>query len=140
VSSLVWYVFIPPIEAVAVVEGLTYFDPGLLTPSGTPTVPGALVAFALILLFVPLNYFGIELFHRLTNIFGGIKILLYLALAIGIAVVLGYASNFTHYHGFAPFGTAGVLAAVPVAMFAFGGIRVLPDFAEECNEAKDLKV
>jgi len=140
VSSLVWYVFIPPIEAVAVVEGLTYFDPGLLTPSGTPTVPGALVAFALILLFVPLNYFGIELFHRLTNIFGGIKILLYLALAIGIAVVLGHASNFTHYHGFAPFGTAGVLAAVPVAMFAFGGIRVLPDFAEECNEAKDLKV
>jgi amino acid transporter len=140
VASLVWYVFIPPIEAVAVVEGLTYFDPGLLNASGTPSTAGALVAFGLVVLFVPLNYFGIELFHRLTNVVGGFKIVVYLAVAIGVAVALGHLSSFTRYHGFLPFGTAGVLAAVPVAMFAFGGIRVLPDFAEEADDPKDLKV
>ncbi len=140
VASLVWYVFIPPIEAVAVVEGLTYFDPGLLNSSGTPTTAGALVAFGLIVIFVPLNYFGIQFFHRLTNALGGFKLIVYLVLAAGAVIFLGHASAFTRYHGFAPFGFSGVLAAVPVAMFAFGGIRVLPDFSEELTDARDLKV
>jgi amino acid transporter len=140
ISSLVWYVFIPPIEAVAVVEGLTYFDPSLLNSSGTPSTAGALVAFGLIVIFVPLNYFGIQFFHRLTNALGGLKLVIYLLLAAGVIIFLGHGSAFTRYHGFAPFGFSGILAAVPVAMFAFGGIRVLPDFSEELSDAKDLKV
>ena len=140
VASLVWYVFIPPIEAVAVVEGLSHFDPGLLHSDGTPSTAGALVAFGLILLFVPLNYFGIQAFHHLTNLIGGLKIVIYLALAIGVAVTLGHAANFTAYHGFMPLGAAGILAAVPIAMFAFGGIRVIPDFAEEANNPRDLRI
>jgi amino acid transporter len=60
-------------------------------------------------------------------------------LAAAVAIVLSHGVNFTDYGGFAPFGASGVLAAVPVAMFAFGGIRVLPDFAEEVRDPKHLR-
>jgi amino acid transporter len=139
VGSLVWYLFIPPIEAIATMEGFAYFDSGLLTAKGFPTLTGSLVALGLLLVFVPFNFYGIRLFARLTNVLGGAKIVLYLALAIGFIVVLTRAENFTRFGGFSPFGASGILAAVPVAMFAFGGIRVIPDFAEEATDARHLK-
>lgn len=139
VGSLIWYLFIPPIEALATVEGLAHFDAGLLKANGDPTTAGALVAVGLTVLFVPFNYYGIQAFTRFTNVLGGAKILLYVVLAAAVAIVLTHGVNFTDYGGFAPFGASGVLAAVPVAMFAFGGIRVLPDFAEEVKDPKHLR-
>jgi amino acid transporter len=139
VGSLIWYVFIPPIEALATVEGLAHFDTGLLNAKGDPTIAGSLVAVGLMVVFVPCNYFGIRAFQWITNALGGAKILLYVALAAAVAIVLSRGVNFTRFGGFAPFGASGVLAAVPVAMFAFGGIRVLPDFAEEVRDPKHLR-
>ncbi len=139
VGSLIWYMFIPPIEALATVEGLAHFDAGLLNSSGDPTISGSLVAVGLMLIFVPCNYFGIRVFHWITNVMGGAKIVFYVVLAAGTALALSHGVNFSHYGGFAPFGASGVLAAVPVAMFAFGGIRVLPDFAEEVGNTKHLR-
>lgn len=139
VCDLIWYVFIPPIEAVAVVEGLARFDHSLLTPAGTPSGSGSLAAFGLVMLFIPVNYFGVGFFNRLTIVTGAAKLVVYLALAIGVAVILGQPGNLTASGGFAPFGGGGVLAAIPLAMYAFGGIRVLANFAEETHDARYLR-
>ncbi|MEM3320181.1 MAG: APC family permease [Metallosphaera sp.] len=137
-SDLVWYLFIPPIEALAVVEGLTFFFPNLLTSSGTPTVLGGIVGVVLLLLFIPFNYFGVRAFGRSTTAFGSIKLVLYVALALGVMGVFFSARNFVSYGGVAPFGLAGMFSAIPLAMFAFGGIRVIPDYAEEAKNKRKL--
>jgi len=140
VGSLVWYLLIPPIEAIATVTALTYFDSGLLNAKGDPTISGALVALALLVVYIPINFYGIKVFARINNALGGIKIVLYLLLAVGFILVLGRTANFTAYGGFAPYGVGAIFAAVPIAMFAFGAIRVIPDFAEEAKDAKTVKL
>lgn len=115
-------------------------DAGLLTTSGDPTTSGALVALGLLIVYVPVNYYGIRAFSRITNFLGSAKFVLFVLLGIGFIVVLFHADNFTSFGGFAPFGTGAIFAAVPIAMFAFGGIRVIPDFAEEATDTRTLKV
>ncbi|MCH1771227.1 MULTISPECIES: APC family permease [Metallosphaera] len=137
-ADLVWYLFIPPIEALAVVEGLTFFFPSLLTPAGTPTLIGGLVGVILLILFIPFNYFGVKAFGRSTTSFGAVKLVLYVALALGVMGVFFSARNFVSYGGLAPFGLAGMFTAIPLAMFAFGGIRVIPDYAEEARDRRRL--
>ena len=138
-ADLIWYLFIPPIEALAVVEGLDFFYPGLINQqTGVPTLQGVILGVILLLLFVPFNYFGVKVFGRSTLAFGIIKLIMYVAVAIGVVFVSFNVSNFTSY-GFLPFGIAGVFSAVPLAMFAFGGIRVLPDYAEETKDPDKLK-
>ncbi|BCU70860.1 APC family permease [Stygiolobus caldivivus] len=137
-ADLIWYLFIPPIEALAVVEGLNYFYPYLINSQDVPTIQGVLVGVALLVFFIPFNYFGVKAFGKSTLTFGTIKLLMYIAVALGVIFVGFNLGNFTNY-GFLPFGVAGVFSAVPLAMFAFGGIRVLPDYAEEVKEPKKLK-
>ncbi|MFB6470648.1 MAG: APC family permease [Vulcanisaeta sp. AZ3] len=130
-ANIIWYLFIPPIEAFAVVEGLAVFYPGLVTSSGAPTLLGGLVAMGLMVLMIPFNYFGVRAFGRTTFFTGIVKLILYVALGFALAAVFYDARNLFAYHGFLPFGFAGVFLAIPFAMFAFGGIRVIPDYAEE---------
>ncbi|MCL5440891.1 MAG: APC family permease [Candidatus Marsarchaeota archaeon] len=137
-ADLVWYLFIPPIEALAVVEGFSYFFPSLMAASGAPTIMGSLLGVLLLLLFVPFNYFGTKVFGQSTAILGIVKLLFYLAVAFGLILIFFRPSNFVAYHGFIPFGMYGVFLAIPLAMFAFGGIRVIPDYAEEVKDKKIL--
>ncbi len=137
-SDLLWYIFIPPIEALAVVEGISVFVKGLLLPSGDPTLLGAMLGVMLMLVFIPFNYFGVKAFGRSTVAIGIVKLVLYLAVAISLVFVFFDARNLTAYHGFLPLGLPGVFLAIPLAMFAFGGIRVLPDYAEEAANRKKL--
>jgi len=141
-SDLIWYLFIPPIEALAVVEGLNYFTTGynivLINSSGAPTTLGALLGVSFMLLFIPFNYFSVKFFGKSTTAFGTIKMILYLAVLFGFLIYLFHYQNFTAYGGFSPFGFAGIFSAIPLAMFAFGGIRVIPDYAEETKDHKVL--
>jgi len=133
-SDLIWYLFVPPVEALATVEGLNYFYPHFVNASGAPTVLGAVGGAIVMILFLPFNYYGIKAFRDLTNWFGGVKLLLYLLVGIGF-VTFARFGNFSLHGGFVPFGVGGVFAAIPLAMFAFGGIRVIPDYAEETTDA-----
>jgi amino acid transporter len=141
-SDLIWYLFIPPIEALAVVEGLNYFTTNyniiLINSSGAPTTLGALLGVTFMLLFIPFNYFSVKFFGTSTTTFGSIKMALYLLVLFGFLIYLFHYQNFTIYGGFAPFGFAGIFSAIPLAMFAFGGIRVIPDYAEEIKNHKVL--
>lgn len=137
-SDLIWYLFIPPIEALATVEGLNYFWPHFINTHGDPTALGGICGAILLLLFLPFNYFGVKSFAKSTNFLGVIKLLLYALAAIGFLTFAHFA-NFYSYGGFTPFGMNGVWIAVPLGMFAFGGIRVIVDYAEEIKNPRQLK-
>lgn len=132
-SDLIWYLFIPPIEALATVEGINYFWPHLVTAHGNPTTLGGIAGVILMILFLPFNYYGIKSFARSTNILGVVKLVLYVLAAIGFLSFARFA-NFSHYGGLTPFGFNGIWAAIPLGMFAFGSIRVIPDYAEEVEK------
>lgn len=133
--DILWYLFIPPIEALGVVEGLNFFYPHFINSSGNPTMFGAILGVVFMLLFFPFNYFGVKAFSKNTNWFGGIKLLLYLAVALGFLSV-GHFVNFTAHGGLAPFGISGIFLAIPLGMFAFGSLRVIPDYSEEVKDTK----
>ncbi len=137
-SSLIWYLFIPPVEALGATEGLNFFYPHFINAHGDPTTIGAIVAALIMALFLPFNYFGIKAFAKSTTPLGIVKLAMYLLVALGF---LGFArfANFTGFGGIAPFGLGGVFAAVPLAMFAYGSIRVLPDYAEEVKRPQELR-
>jgi amino acid transporter len=130
-SSLIWYLFIPPIEALAVVEALDYFYPKLIGPNGYPTLLGAGLGVILLLLFIPFNYYGTKSFARSSTGLGVVKFVFYAALALGLIAVYFNASNFTSYGGFLPYGATGLFLAMPTAAFAVGGVRIITDYAEE---------
>ncbi len=136
-SDLIWYLFIPPIEALATVEGINYFWPHFITAHGNPTTLGGIAGAVLMLLFLPFNYYGIKAFARSTNLLGIVKVVLYGLAAIGFITFARFA-NFNHYGGWVPFGFSGLWAAIPLGMFAFGSIRVIPDYAEEVHRPKDI--
>jgi amino acid transporter len=129
-ADLVWYIFIPPIEAFATIEGLSFIFPSLLF-NGVPTIEGAIVGVLLMLGYIPFNYYGVKTFAKVTSVFGTIKYIIYILPAFLLLFVYYNPANLTAYHGILPFGVSGVFAAMPYAMFAFGGARVIPDLAEE---------
>ncbi len=136
-ADLVWYLFIPPIEALATVEGINYFWPHLIASGGNPTVLGGVAGIILVLLFLPFNYYGIKAFARTTNFIGVIKVALYVLAAIGF-ITMAHFGNLVHFGGFTPFGIRGVWTAIPLAMFAFGGIRMIPDYGGEITSPKEM--
>jgi amino acid transporter len=133
--DILWYLFIPPIEALGVVEGLNYFYPHFVNSAGNPTMLGAILGVIFMLLFFPFNYFGVKAFSKSTNLFGGLKLILYLIVALGF-ISFGHFSNFSAHGGFAPFGISGIFLAIPLGMFAFGSLRVIPDYSEEVRDVK----
>lgn len=135
-ADLVWYIFIPPIEAYATIEGLSYIFPQLINAKGYPTMLGALVGVAILLAYIPINYYGVKLFAKVTSVYGSIKVAIYILPAVILILMLNRVSNFVNYGGFMPYGVAGIFAAMPYAMFAFGGARIIPDFAEEMKRRR----
>lgn len=132
-ADLTWYIFIPPIEAVSIVAGLDFFIPGLMTSHGYPTLVGSMVGLALLLAFVPFNYFGVRRFGSSTKYLGIVKLVFYLAMALGLIFLVHNWSNLSSYSGYATFGPIAILLVMPLAMYDFGGIRVIPDLAEEAK-------
>lgn len=138
-ADLLWYLFIPPIEALAVIAGLEYFIPGLFNlKANTPSLIGSFLGMAILLIFIPFNYFGIKSFGRLTRVFGAFKIAIYMIVALGLISIYFSKENFRLFGGFVPFGAAGIFSAIPLAMFSFGGIRVIPDYAEEVKDPSSM--
>ncbi|BCS92425.1 APC family permease [Metallosphaera javensis (ex Sakai et al. 2022)] len=136
-ADLLWYLFIPPIEAFATIEGLDYIFPSLLNSKGFPTLKGALVGVVLMFGYIPFNYYGVKTFSRITSGFGTVKYIIYILPAFLLLLTFLNLKNFTVY-GVLPFGFAGIFSSMPYAMFAFGGARVIPDFAEEVKKKSYL--
>lgn len=137
-SDLTGYIFIIATEAFAVVEGVNYLWPIFIAPNGIPSETGAVLGLLLLLAFVPLNYFGARLLGHTMTTFGSFKQGIYVLLGIGILLLAFHPSNFSSFRGFLPFGGYPILLAIPLAMFAMGGTRVVSDFSEEVKDKNIL--
>ncbi len=139
-ADILWYLFIPPIEVVAIIIGSGYFLPGLfVTKQGFPTFDGGLLGVVLLLTFIPINYFGIKQFGKTSNWIGLIKLIFYIAMVIGLIGFVFNAKNLFKY-GFFPSHTPLIsfLSIMPLAMYDFGATRVIPDLAEETKHKNDV--
>ncbi|MCL4323066.1 MAG: APC family permease [Candidatus Thermoplasmatota archaeon] len=139
-ADILWYLFIPPIEVVAIIIGSGFFFPGLfVTSSGFPTFDGGLLGVVLLLTFIPINYFGIKQFGKTSNWIGVVKLVFYLAMVIGLIGFVFDAKNLFKY-GFFTTHTPIVsfLSIMPLAMYDFGATRVIPDLAEETRHKADV--
>jgi len=137
-ADIIWYVFIPPLEALSIVDGINYLVPGspLLGASGYPTAEGVLVGIALVLAFAPFNYFGVGMFGKSTKYIGAVKLFFYVSMGLGLIFVVHNFGNFANhaYGGFLPYGAVAILLIMPLTMYDFGGIRVIPDLAGETRK------
>jgi amino acid transporter len=94
VSDLVWYIFIPPIEAIATIEGLDYSFAFVLNSKGDLAIYVGLIGVALMVAYTPFNYYGIKTFARITSVFGSIKYIIYAVAAIGVILAFTKPSNY----------------------------------------------
>jgi len=120
------------IEAVASRQYAAAWFPSLSQPgSGDPSVLGWLVQLALLLLFFLLNWFSIKSFAISNNIISVFKFLVPLLV---IVLLLGHFNpDNLDVHGFAPYGSAGVQAAVSTGgiIFAYLGLTPIVSVASE---------
>lgn len=149
-ADIVWYIFIPALEALSIVDGINYLlkvyvmngaspllvDNPLAHNFGYPTTLGVLVGIALILAFVPFNYYGIGMFGRSTKWIGAVKLFFYVSMGLGLIFVVHNFNNFAGYKGFLPYGAVAILLIMPITMYDFGGIRVIPDLAGETKKSE----
>ena len=139
-ADILWYLFIPPIEVVAILIGSGYFLPNVFVNNlGYPTLYGALLGVALLLTFIPINYFGIKQFGKTSNWIGVVKLVFYIAMVIGL---IGFVFNIKNLMSYGFFTgkehLVSFLSIMPLAMYDFGATRVIPDLAEETRHTKDL--
>lgn len=136
-SAWIAYAAVVSIEAEAVVQYANNYLPGLFDAQNDVLTPlGLIVAALLLILFFLLNYFGVRLFARINTTVTAIKFIMPTLTMIVLLVVGFHASNFGAGGGFAPDGTAGILAAVSTGgiIFAYLGFRQAIDMAGEARD------
>jgi amino acid transporter len=134
---------VPAIEAEAVVtyigssqvaphSGLTTTDHGI-TVLAAPR--GILFFLGLMALFFVLNYFGIKLLSRVNHVVTWWKLVIP-TVTFCFLLTIFHGSNFTAYHGFAPFGTSAIFQALSTTgiIFAYLGFRQALDYAGEAKK------
>jgi amino acid transporter len=137
-SDIIWYLFIPPIEVIAIIAGFNYFNPIFLTATGAPTYYGMVIGLMLMLALVPFNYYGVKQFGKVSLYTGVVKIFFYLSMTLGLIFIVFNYKNLYAYHGIFPYGPTALFAIMPFAMYDFGAIRVIPDLAEETNMRDEI--
>ncbi len=106
--------------------------PSLSQPDSThPTLAGWLLQFALLVVFFLLNYFSVKTFALANNIISIFKFLV--PLLVIVLLLMHFDGNNLTSHGFAPFGSAGVEAAISAGgiIFAYLGLTPIVSVASE---------
>lgn len=137
------YVANPPTEASGVVQYLSQFHAlsGLYNAtSGNLTASGIGAAIVLMLIFVCVNYFGVQLFARVNTFITAIKFIVPTVTVVALLVHGFHASHFTDpkLGGFAPKGWGAGLSAIATAgiVFAYTGFRNAVDLSGEAKNPR----
>ena len=130
----------PPTEASGIVQYASKYVPGVY--NGTQlTFFGILIAIILLILFVLINYFGVQIFARANLIVTILKFIVPGITLVALFVSGFHPANFTQYGGFAPYGWSPGLSAIATAgiIFAYTGFRAAIDLSGEAvNPARDI--
>ncbi|KPV44428.1 APC family permease [Alicyclobacillus ferrooxydans] len=134
IGFAIWLGFVanPPTEASGVVQYASRFWPGLYN-GNTLTGRGIAVAIVLMLIFVLVNYFGVNVFAKVNNVVTGIKFVVPVITIVTLLVAGFHPSNFSGHGGFAPYGWGSGLSAIATAgiVFAYTGFRNSIDLSAE---------
>lgn len=137
-SMWVCYVGNPPTEAAGVVQYASAYWHGVYS-DGQLTGLGIVVAIALMLVFVLVNYFGVQLFARANNTVTAIKILVPTTTVV-LLIASGFDSrNFGAGHGgLAPYGWGAALSTIATAgmVFAYTGFRNVVELSGEARHPR----
>lgn len=107
-----------------------------------PGVPQWVIALVLVVIFAVINLVGVHHFGEFEFWFAAIKIAAIVGfLGVGVAMVAGWLpgreplgfSVMLGHGGFAPTGIAGIVSALLVVIFAFGGIEIITIAAAEAE-------
>lgn len=117
---------------------------GILVHHRFPIVPQWLAALCVVLLLYLINVCGVTAFGEAEYWLAIIKVATVAAVVCyGLAVLLirvgplapaAHFSNLWHFGGFLPNGFAGLMAALPIVIFAFGGIEVIGLASSEAEQ------
>ncbi|MBV8539575.1 MAG: APC family permease [Pseudonocardiales bacterium] len=128
-------VTIAPIEVEAALSYLDHQWHGLINSTGALTSTGLGVALGLMLLFTVINILGVRWLAESNTVIVLWKIAVPV---LTVSVLMGvsfHASNFTAGGGFAPYGSHGVFAALPLGLlFALQGFEQAAQVAGEAHE------
>lgn len=133
-----WVVFMQaaisnPSEASGMLQYAAHWWPWLVT-GDTLSHVGLLLAILLLVLFTILNWFGVLLLARLTNLITLFKIAVPL-ITIALMVASGFhaTANMQVGGGFAPYGQGAILTTIISAglVYSFGGLQIGPNLAGE---------
>lgn len=123
------------IEAEASRQYAAAWFPALNQADSThPSLWGWLLQFALLLLFFLFNYFSVKSFALANNVISVFKFLV--PLLVIVLLLSNFNSDNLHVQGFAPFGTAGVEAAISAGgiIFAYLGLTPIVSVASEVRQ------
>jgi amino acid transporter len=133
-------VTVPAIEAEAVVTYASSYVSGLTTVQGGVTVlawpGGILLAVALMLLFLLINYYGIRFLSRLNTVITWWKLIVPVITFLLLFAFSFHGSNFATYGGLTPMGLSPVFTAIATGgiVFAYLGFRQALDYAGEARD------
>ncbi|CRG48575.1 APC family permease [Yersinia wautersii] len=104
------------------------------TDSSDPTLAGWILQFVLLLIFFVLNYYSVKTFAKSNNLISIIKFLV--PLLVVIVLFTFFQPENLYSQGFAPFGTAGVEAAISAGgiIFAYLGLTPIISVASEVQK------
>jgi amino acid transporter len=131
-GSLVGYALAVPSIVVAFVEYLSYWFPSLYQ-NGVLTTGGIIWSIIVLAAVMGINMLRIRYMGEINNVLTVVTIVG--LVVISIALFGHYhAANFSHYGGFAPFGTTGLFLAISATIYGYGGFRQPIDYAEEVKD------
>ena len=123
-------------EVTAVLTYMAHFWPVLLDPKTLQlTFFGTVLGIVLLIAFTGVALLGVRYVARINLPWTAIKLAVPILTLIVMAFAAFHPGNFAapHLGGFAPYGAAGIFAAIPLSgmMYAFGGFRNPLDLGHE---------
>jgi amino acid transporter, AAT family len=112
-----------------------------------PSIPLWLLSFLCAVIIVGINLFQVKFYGEMEFWFAGIKIIALIAFIIlGALIILGIFpsnihepfSNYTAHGGFFPHGAKGIISALLVVMFSYGGAELIGVAVTETKDSKKV--
>lgn len=141
-AAWIAYSSVPAVEAEGVMQYASHWLPGLWnSKTSLLTGEGLLLAAILMFVFFLINYFGVRIFAKVNTFVTILKFIMPAATIIIFFIVGLHWSNLSHFGGFAPDGSSGVLVAIATSgvVFSYLGFRQAVDLAGEArNPQRDV--